>query len=225
MDIVINKENMVVLDLDDTLYPEREYVKSGFKVISDRVSDLYGKDIHKGLVMLSEGECDDPIGDIIQQADLPLSLKPELIQLLRTHEPSITLFDGVVAFMTEVKARGAGLSLVSDGRSFTQRMKLKALGILCEFDHLFISSEIGSCKPSPKAFLLASQGYRSENCWYIGDNPSKDFIAPNKLGWRSVMLKGDGYNVHSQNFASGEEGSPMCVVNSFKDFNVIGKGV
>ena len=33
---------------------------------------------------------------------------------------------------------------------------------------------------------------------YVGDNPRKDFIAPNALGWQTVCLKDDGRNIHRQ---------------------------
>lgn len=37
---------------------------------------------------------------------------------------------------------------------------------------------------------------------YVGDNPRKDFIAPNALGWLTVCLKDDGRNIHKQDFTS-----------------------
>ena len=32
-----------------------------------------------------------------------------------------------------------------------------------------------------------------EDCeyFYVADNPKKDFIVPNKLGWRTVMIEDD----------------------------------
>jgi putative hydrolase of the HAD superfamily len=32
----------------------------------------------------------------------------------------------------------------------------------------------------------------SGNIWYIADNPSKDFFAPRKLGWRTVRIRREG---------------------------------
>jgi putative hydrolase of the HAD superfamily len=36
--------------------------------------------------------------------------------------------------------------------------------------------------------------------YYIGDNPQKDFLVPNQLGWESVCLLDDGSNIHEQVF-------------------------
>ena len=33
---------------------------------------------------------------------------------------------------------------------------------------------------------------------YIGDNPKKDFVAPNQLNWVTVGLRDDGRNIHPQ---------------------------
>jgi len=44
--------------------------------------------------------------------------------------------------------------------------------------------------------------------YYIGDNPEKDFIAPNELGWTSICLLDDGKNIHKQNFNVSEEFLP-----------------
>lgn len=33
---------------------------------------------------------------------------------------------------------------------------------------------------------------------YVADNPRKDFIAPNRLHWKTIGLRGDERNIHSQ---------------------------
>ena len=37
---------------------------------------------------------------------------------------------------------------------------------------------------------------------YVGDNPDKDFIAPNILGWKTICLKDYGRNIHKQDFSA-----------------------
>ncbi len=46
-------------------------------------------------------------------------------------------------------------------------------------------------KPHPRAFeLIAEQlSVRPEACVYVADNAAKDFIAPNALGWTTVLIK------------------------------------
>jgi len=49
---------------------------------------------------------------------------------------------------------------------------------------------------------------------YVGDNSKKDFVAPNRLGWRTICLKNDGHNIHEQDFSLSEDFLPRNVVNS-----------
>jgi putative hydrolase of the HAD superfamily len=38
----------------------------------------------------------------------------------------------------------------------------------------------------------------AERYVYVGDNPAKDFIAPNQLGWITIGLRGNSRNIHTQ---------------------------
>jgi len=38
--------------------------------------------------------------------------------------------------------------------------------------------------------------YPGKEFWFIGDNTSKDFIVPEKLGWRTICLANCGDNIH-----------------------------
>ena len=44
---------------------------------------------------------------------------------------------------------------------------------------------------------------------YVGDNPVKDFLAPNKLGWMTVCLLDNGQNIHLQDFTLSVEFLPQ----------------
>jgi putative hydrolase of the HAD superfamily len=57
----------------------------------------------------------------------------------------------------------------------------------------------------------------NENYIYIADNPNKDFITPNKLGWTSICLLDRGQNVHQQNFKLSIDLLPHYSVNSFEE--------
>ena len=56
-----------------------------------------------------------------------------------------------------------------------------------------------SNKPEKKRFKLIMENYICDNYIYIADNPEKDFIAPNYLGWRTICLNNKGQNIHNQN--------------------------
>ena len=52
---------------------------------------------------------------------------------------------------------------------------------------------------------------------YIGDNPTKDFIAPNILGWTSYCLLNKGWNIHPQDFEVAPEQQPTYIITELKD--------
>jgi putative hydrolase of the HAD superfamily len=61
----------------------------------------------------------------------------------------------------------------------------------------------------------------AENFIYIADNPNKDFITPNKLGWTTICLLDRGQNVHEQIFTNSIEFNPHFVIKSFDEINFI----
>jgi putative hydrolase of the HAD superfamily len=109
------------------------------------------------------------------------------------------------------------MSLITDGKSITQRNKLRALGIESFFKNIVISEEVNSEKPSENNFRMVMYNKIAENYIYIADNPKKDFITPNKLGWTSICLLDRGQNVHKQNFNISSEYLPLFSISSFEE--------
>ena len=112
------------------------------------------------------------------------------------------------------------MSLITDGRSITQRNKLRALGIESFFKNIVISEEVNSEKPSEYNFRMVMYNKIAENYIYIADNPKKDFITPNKLGWTSICLLDRGHNVHEQVFTNFIEYNPHFIIKSFNEINL-----
>ena len=52
---------------------------------------------------------------------------------------------------------------------------------------------------------------------YIGDNPRKDFIAPNRLGWLTLGLVDCGANIHPQRRDQGGEDAPQHWIDRLED--------
>ena len=68
-------------------------------------------------------------------------------------------------------------------------------------------------KPSPRGFEKIGEllDVPHERCAYVGDNPAKDFVAPNALGWRTVQYVRAG-QVHGEN-PPPEGGEPQVIVH------------
>ena len=91
---------------------------------------------------------------------------------------------------------GKKIGIITDGRPEGQRAKLDALEI--ETEYIIVTDELGGTefrKPSTKAFCLMQKVLKIpfSRMVYVGDNPQKDFIAPKKLGMKSIWVRnGDG---------------------------------
>ena len=85
-----------------------------------------------------------------------------------------------------------------------------------------ISEEIGAVKPSLKGFKLIEEKLNKDSYYYIGDNIKKDFIAPNKLNWKTICLVDNGKNIHSYKLNELKENcKPENYIFSLKKINVI----
>jgi len=208
-------QTLIALDLDDTLYKEIDYLKSGLAHVADSIKKIYGRDVANTMYELYEKNTPDLFGSLCLRESLPSSLKDSLLWIYRLHSPKIRLSEDALEFLQNAESR-AKIVILTDGRSVTQRLKIMALGL----GHLpvYISEEYESEKPSPLRFESIMKQYPNLNYVYIGDNLSKDFIAPNNLGWFTIGLRDDGLNIHAQNIALCDPNqSPKLWVSKFKE--------
>lgn len=133
---------------------------------------------------------------------LQIDLK-EYLQIYRSHKPTLSLSEDADITLKTLKTQGCVLGLITDGRSLQQRNKIKALGLYEYFEeeNIVISEEFGSEKPAFVNYEYFMKRYpKIETFVYVGDNPKKDFLAPNQLGWQTICLLDNGQNIHKQNF-------------------------
>lgn len=205
---------VVCFDLDDTLYKEIDFVESGFRLIaeSEKRPDLLPK-------MMGWRDKGEDVFFNLNKAIGKETSKSEYLKIYRYHVPKITLSEGVEETLNELKSREVILGLITDGRSETQRNKIKALGLDRWFDNenIILSEEFGSEKTDERNFRFFMKKYPKMNYFYIGDNPKKDFVVPNRLGWKTVMLVDDGRNIHKQESVQTEFLS-QTKIKGFKDF-------
>jgi len=213
-------KTVIVLDLDDTLYPESDYVRSGMAHVCNTLESLLGRPLKESFhTALLSGE-KDWLDALCRVASLPASIKDSLKWLYRLHLPSIQLDPACAHFIERMLREAAAVAILTDGRAVTQRLKIKALGL----SHLpvYVSEEYQSEKPDPARFQAIEQTYQASAYVYIGDNPQKDFIVGNAAGWTTIGLIGSG-NVHSQETSGLPEGAiPHYWVNNWNEmYNIL----
>ena len=83
------KDKVFVFDLDDTLYKEIEYKRSGFNYLLSVLEKLYPD--QKTPALSDVLSSSDNLEFLIRHYQLPLSSKESLLWIYRTHVPSIEL--------------------------------------------------------------------------------------------------------------------------------------
>lgn len=215
---------VVCFDLDDTLYKEIDFLKSAFKEIVEYTlkcsgsHDLVAAGLYEGMLGAYFSK-KDAFDYLIAAVGIDLD-KAILLSLYRNHVPLISLSDGALELLNEIKGRGFEIGIITDGRSVQQRNKIKALGLdkIVSEENLIISEEFGSEKPSRANYEYFVAKYPdATEFFYIADNPKKDFLSPNVLGWKTICLKDDGRNIHSQSFDLPQEFLPRVVVRCLSE--------
>ncbi len=215
MKLTINKQTCIVFDLDDTLYKEVEYLKSGYKHLSSLLYKYTGVEIYEHMYELYLSGANT--FDIIKEKyKIPLE-KSEFLHEYRSHNPTIKLNEGSIVLLNYVKNKAGKVCVLTDGRSVTQRNKIKSLGIEEYFDDIKISEETGFEKPSIESYLYFQKKYECiTNFIYIADNINKDFITPNKLGWITIGLRKSNDSVHPQDLSLNKIYHPCIWVDSLE---------
>lgn len=182
----------IIFDMDDTLYGEKEYVRSGYKQIAKLLPQV--ENAEEKLWALFEAK-KPAIDELFAQEGIDSAeLKQECLKTYRYQIPVIHLYTGVKELLMELKNQGFLLGVITDGRPEGQRAKIKALGLEEMVEHIIVTDELGGVefrKPNPLAFRKMKEklGVEYSQMCYIGDNIKKDFIAPEQLGMKSIWFK------------------------------------
>lgn len=215
MPLSVTVKDLLVFDLDDTLYKEIEFLKSAYSYISDALEYETGHSIYEEMLNLYYRKI-SVFDEIKIKYRISWTIE-ELVEKYRFHTPSIELQFDTKSFLRRLTFSGIKKGVVTDGRSRTQRNKLGALGLTEYFDVVVISGETGFEKPHLNNFKIIQDKFPGYHFWYIGDNVKKDFAAPNKLNWTTVCLVDNGQNIHPQNVNIPDEYLPAHYINSFND--------
>jgi len=202
------KSKYLIFDLDDTLVYEIDYLKSGYHEIALKLDPLNSNELFERMWSLHTSK--QNVFKILINLYSDFSVE-ELLEIYRNHYPSISLVDGAKEVLEYAKSKGYSIGLISDGRSVTQRNKLKALAIENFFDKVIISEEFGSAKPDERNFKYFMEDKFGEYI-YVADNLRKDFVTPNRLNCISICLMDRGWNIHPQSFDNDIEYLPKLKI-------------
>lgn len=182
------KTKGVIFDLDDTLYSEKAYIKSGYKSVSDYLGGGYEQQLWN--YFIQGKKTIDELAKALERE----SEKNKLLEIYRTHKPNIHFYDGVEDLFRKLRHKGIKIGIITDGRPDGQKNKIEALDLKKYVDDIIITDELGGTqfrKPNDISFRIIQNRWRLpfEQIIYVGDNIEKDFQAPRQLGISCVYLK------------------------------------
>jgi putative hydrolase of the HAD superfamily len=190
---------LVVFDLDDTLFLERDYVRSGFRAVGDFVRRELGVPgfFKAAWRRFNAGERSSIFDRVLAEKGVPPErrLIRAILARYRSHVPKVRLCPDARRFLERLP-EGVAVGVITDGRFLSQRAKVRALGLDRLVRDIVITGRWGPryAKPHPRAFRWMERRFRLKGgaCAYVGDNPSKDFQAPLMLGWNVWRLRRSG---------------------------------
>lgn len=185
---------VLVFDLDDTLYEELAYVRSGLRAVADYLVPIIGVS-KRNIIAAMEIELQmnrQGIFDrlLLKNGKYTKKLVQNCVRVYRSHEPSLTLFPEARACLALF--HDYPIYIVTDGNKLVQRKKVLALGLDGLIRRCFYTTAHGieRCKPSPYCFekICQLEKIPPREVVYIADNPHKDFIGIKPLGFQTIRV-------------------------------------
>jgi putative hydrolase of the HAD superfamily len=196
----------VVVDLDDTVYPQAAYLYGAARAVG-RAGAAAGLDqirlskaVRAELIAGSDrgGTIDRALAACGVPAAAAARLLPGLVAAFTGYRPlRLPLYVGAGDALTRLGARFP-LACLTDGDPAIQRAKLDATGVGPAFATVVITDELGgrgARKPHPVGLLHAAKalGVAVEDLVVVGDRPGKDMAIAAALGARSIRVRTGEY--------------------------------
>ena len=188
----------VLFDLDDTLYPYRQFRTSGFAAVADHLHRMHGRSARHVLARLLRDARGGNRGCELQAClaaeDLPARYLDTLLEVVRGHTPRLRLPLQSAAVLRALRRDGWRLGIVTNGDPPVQRRKMAALALENAVDAVIYAADCGSGagKPEPDAFLEAARRLcvRPGRAVFVGNDERCDIGGAAGAGMWPVLCTG-----------------------------------
>ncbi len=188
----------LIFDLDDTLYPEQDFVKSGYRAVASYASQFCphnSAEIFSAMMAAFRSQGRAAVMPLVAGRFLGNAVPIErLVDIYRSHDPEIDMLSGYPALLRSLAQRYR-LGIITDGSPEVQRRKVAALHFGSVIDEIIFTWDYGREKEKPHPFsfqlMLDRLDARPEEALFIGDNPEKDGIGAVNAGMRFIHLRID----------------------------------
>ena len=202
----------VLFDLDDTLHDDTLAYQSAAEDVAHEIAAEHGVDaiaLKAAYIAQAEGFWKklSPEALAIKLAHIRPQLWGAALETVGLADETIAhrsahlyneyrkkyyeVFPGVVELLTELRATGKKLGIVTNGFAETHYEKIALLRIGEYFDALFIADELGMLKPDPQLFAHActTLGSAPARTAMVGDRYDRDVKGAAAAGLFTVYLR------------------------------------
>ena len=185
----------LIFDLDDTLYPEFEFVAGAYEAVARHIESKFGcrgDDVLSAMISTFRALGRDKVFSMVLDRFLDSSVEvSELVEVYRRHMPSLRLSPRCEDLLRSLR-RKFKLGVITDGLPEVQKRKVRSLNLHRLVDRIIYTWEFGREleKPHPFCFslmldLLQSATSRSV---FVGDNLDKDWKGARGVGMKFVHI-------------------------------------
>jgi putative hydrolase of the HAD superfamily len=223
----------IIFDLDDTLYNERDFVYGAFSEVCKYLFENYSVDydnLYKDAIeILNKYGRGQILNILCHKYNINENIE-KLVNIYRHATPGLKLYDDALFILEKLKVCSINengykynLGLITDGKASVQWNKIETLKLKNYMGKIIVTDDYGKdfWKPNEFAYreMMNYFNCKSEDCLYIGDNPSKDFIGARKVGIYTVRIIrqiGDYMHIFSEDSFEAD-----CNITSLKEIENI----
>lgn len=188
----------LLFDLDDTLYSQKDYLRSGYRAIAESLPQV--KDAFNRLcVAFEKGQ--DPIKTLLKSiGEYSEEREKECWEIVYQHTPNISLYEEIPELFKELHKKKKVIGIITDGDPKVQNAKIDSLGLRPLVDEILITDELagngnpsGFHRPNDLSYLVMKKrlDIPCRNMAWVGDDKNVDFIGPNKLGMHCYWYRNE----------------------------------
>lgn len=187
----------VIFDLDDTLYPYRRFVLSGFAAVAAHLERGIGISPRRSVRILARATRGEHRGRELQlcltQLGLSQGLLPTLRDVLVGHHPRLRLSRTAIRTLHALRDGGWRIGVLTNGPRAVQARKVATLGLARYVDTVIYATEHGTRqgKPDTAAFsaVLRRLDVPARHAVFVGDDPTCDIDGAARAGMLAVRCQ------------------------------------
>jgi len=188
----LHRYRLFLVDMDDTLFEERDFVLSGFQAVANFMAkwaiepEEAEAALRRRFTDVGRGQVfDHVLRFFLGEAD-PERVQ-ELVRVYREHTPRIAFYAGVADKLKRLRCQGR-VVIVTDGLPSMQAQKVAALGLARLADQVVYCWATNTPKPDPRALTgIVTPG--DPDAVLIGDDPDRDLALAAALGIDAIRVR------------------------------------